>query len=89
MQFGCMLQRGHYPLAEDKLRGTFLISSAHDAVPGLQLNRHGAFEVLQSLLRLSVMFLHIATNQSPPFNVYIVFRHHKYILDIHRKMFTG
>ena len=47
MQFGCMLQRGYYPTAyEDKLSGTFIISSAHDAISGLQLSELGTYEVL-------------------------------------------
>ena len=47
VQFGCMLQRGYYPTAyEDKLSGTFIISSAHDVLAGFQLSKLGTYEVL-------------------------------------------
>lgn len=33
MQFGCMVFRGYYPMADERLRGTFLISPVQDALP--------------------------------------------------------
>lgn len=33
MQFGCMVYRGYYPMADERLRATFLISPVQDALP--------------------------------------------------------
>eukprot|EP00904_Undaria_pinnatifida_P003157 jgi/Undpi1/12842/HiC_scaffold_7.g02509.m1 len=58
VQFGCMLQRGYYPTAyEDKLSGTFIISSAHDAISGLQLSELGTYEAsLKEAIWKTVMY---------------------------------
>eukprot|EP00904_Undaria_pinnatifida_P003159 jgi/Undpi1/12844/HiC_scaffold_7.g02511.m1 len=50
VQFGCMLQRGYYPTAyEDKLSGTFIISSAHDVLAGFQLSKLGTYDLTEAI----------------------------------------
>lgn len=33
VQFGCMLQRGYYPTADERLRGTFVLAVTQDPLP--------------------------------------------------------
>lgn len=33
MQFGCFVQRGHYPREDPRLRGTFVVSPVQDVLP--------------------------------------------------------
>lgn len=35
VQFGCMLQRGYYPRADDRLRGTFMVALTQDPLPAI------------------------------------------------------
>lgn len=33
VQFGCMLQRGYYPITDSRLRGTFILALTQDPLP--------------------------------------------------------
>ena len=35
VQFGCMLQRGYYPRADGRLRGTFMVALTQDPLPAI------------------------------------------------------
>ncbi|CBJ26923.1 expressed unknown protein [Ectocarpus siliculosus] len=41
LQFNCMVQKGYYPTADDRLRGTFVLSTLQDALTGALILERG------------------------------------------------
>lgn len=38
MQLGCMVQRGHYPISDTRLRGTLTLSSSQDVLDEYEID---------------------------------------------------